>query len=73
MSIILSALMFAAGSVATFITCAIWFKHNKKRLTKVLAFFDVQAQIDELLSKTDLDDKLLAKLKEIRQKVDKII
>jgi hypothetical protein len=73
MSIILSALMFGAGAVAALIVCGIWYKHNKKRLAKVLTFFDVQARIDEILAQTDLDEKLVAKWKEIRDKVDQII
>ena len=61
------------GIVATLIVCAIWYKHNQKKLAKVLTFFDVQARIDELLAKTEIDDKILAALKDVREKVDKII
>ena len=64
---------FAGGAVTALVVCGIWFKHNKKKLAKVLTFFDVQARLDELLEKTDIDDKILAKLKEIRDQVDKII
>ena len=73
MSIITLAFGAAGGIVATLIVCAIWYKHNQKRLAKVLTFFDVQARMDELLDKTDLDEKLMAKLKEIRKKIDEII
>ena len=64
---------FAGGAVTALVVCGIWFKHNKKKLAKVLTFFDVQARLDELLAKTDIDDKILAKLKEIRDQVDKIV
>jgi hypothetical protein len=64
---------FAGGAAATLVVCGVWYKHNKKRLAKVLTFFDVQARMDELLAKTDLDEKLLEKIKEIRTKIDKII
>ena len=61
------------GVVIALVVCGIWYRHNKKRLAKVLTFFDVQARLDEVLAKTDLDEKLLAALKEVRAKVDDII
>jgi len=64
---------FAGGAVVALSMCAVWYRHNKKRLAKVLTFFDVQARLDEVLAKTDLDEKLMAALKEIRAKVDNII
>ena len=64
---------FAGGAAATLVICGIWFRHNKKRLAKVLTFFDVQARLDELLSKTDMDEKLIEVIKDVRAKVDKII
>jgi len=64
---------FAGGAGVALATCAIWFRHNKKRLAKVLTFFDVQARLDELLAKTDIDEKIIEALKEVRAKVDKII
>jgi hypothetical protein len=64
---------FAGGAGVALSVCGVWYRHNKKRLAKVLTFFDVQARVDELLAKTDLDEKLMAALKEIRVKVDKII
>ena len=73
MSIITLLFGAAGGILATLIVCGIWYKHNQKRLAKVLTFFDVQARVDELLGKTDLDEKLMASLKEIREKIDKII
>lgn len=73
MNWIVLAIGFAGGAAVSLAACAFWWRHNKKKLAKVLAFFDVQARVDELLAKTDLDEKLLAKLKEIREKVDKII
>jgi len=73
MNFLVLGIGFAGGAVAALAICAIWYKQNKKRLAKVLTFFDVQARMDDLLAKTDLDEKLLAKLKEIRKKVDDII
>jgi hypothetical protein len=73
MNLIALGLSFAGGIVATLIVCAIWYKHNQKRLAKVLTFFDVQARLDEILEKTDVDEKVLEVIKEIREKVDKII
>jgi len=73
MNLLVLGIGFAGGAVATFVICAAWFKHNKKRLAKVLTFFDVQARLDELLEKTDVDEKLAATIKDIRAKVDKII
>lgn len=73
MNFLVLGIGFAAGAVAALIVCGIWYKHNKKRLAKVLTFFDVQARLDEILSKTDLDEKIMEKLKEVRTKVDKII
>jgi hypothetical protein len=64
---------FAGGAVVMLSVCAVWFRHNKKRLAKVLTFFDVQARLDEVLAKTDLDEKLMAVIKDVRAKVDKII
>jgi len=64
---------FVGGAVASLVACAFWWRHNKKRLAKVLAFFDVQARMDELLAKTDLDEKLLEEIKKIREKIDQII
>ena len=63
----------AIGAVITLAVCGIWYRHNKKRLAKVLIFFDVQARIDEVLAKKDLDEKLMETIKEIRAKVDNII
>jgi hypothetical protein len=73
MNWLMAGLWFVGGSVITLTVCGVWYRHNKKRLGKVLTFFDVQARIDELLEKTDVDDKIKAKVKEIRDKVDKII
>ena len=64
---------FAGGIVLALIVCGIWYKHNKKRLAKVLTFFDVQARVDELLAKTDIDEKVMETLKDVREKIDKII
>lgn len=64
---------FAGGAAVSLVVCGIWFKHNKKRLAKVLTFFDVQARLDEVLAKTDLDEKLMEVIKDVREKVDKII
>ena len=64
---------FAGGAAVALLVCAIWYRHNKKRLAKVLTFFDVQARLDEVLAKTDIDEKVLETIKEIRIKVDKII
>ena len=63
----------AIGAVVMLGVCGVWYRHNKKRLAKVLTFFDVQARLDEVLAKTDLDEKIVAALKEVRAKVDKII
>ena len=63
----------ASGIVFTLTVCGFWYKHNKKKLNKVLNYFDVQARVDELLAKTDLDEKLIETLKEIREKMDKVI
>lgn len=64
---------FVLGAALTLIGCVIWAKRNKKKIEKVLNFFDVQARIDDLLAKTDVDDKIKAVLKDVRAKVDKII
>ena len=64
---------FAGGAVVALSMCGIWYRHNKKRLAKVLTFFDVQARLDKVLAMTDLDEKLMASLKDIRTKVDDII
>ena len=64
---------FAGGAVVALSVCAIWYRHNKKRLAKVLTFFDVQARLDEVLAKTDIDEKVLEAIREIRTKVDNII
>lgn len=64
---------FVIGAVVALSVCGIWYRHNKKRLAKVLTFFDVQARLDEVLAKTDLDEKLIESLKNIRAKVDLII
>ena len=67
------AIGFGGGAVVALSVCGIWYRHNKKKLEKVLTFFDVQARVDELLAKTDLDEKLMEALEDIRAKVDKII
>jgi len=64
---------FIAGAALTLSVCGIWFKHNKKRLAKVLTFFDVQARLDEVLAMTELDEKLMKAIKDVRDKVDEII
>lgn len=64
---------FAGGAVVALSMCGIWYRHNKKRLAKVLTFFDVQARLDEVLAMTDMDEKLIESLKNIRAKVDLII
>ena len=63
----------AIGAAVALAVCGIWYRHNKKRLAKVLTFFDVQARIDEVLAKTDLDERLMETIKGIRDKVDDII
>ena len=73
MNLIMAGIFFAGGAATALIVCGIWYRHNKKRLAKVLTFFDVQARLDEVLAKTDLDEKLVASIKEIRAKVDGII
>ncbi len=73
MNFFVLGLGFAGGAVVTLAVCAAWFKHNKKRLAKVLTFFDVQARLDEILAKTDLDEKVVEVIKDVRTKVDKII
>jgi len=70
---ILLGVSFVVGAGVALAVCGIWYRHNKKRLAKVLTFFDVQARVDELLAKTDLDEKFMEKLKEIRTKIDQII
>jgi hypothetical protein len=64
---------FILGAGLTFVGSVIWAKRNKKKIERVLNFFDVQARIDDLLAKTDVDDKIKAVLKDVRAKVDKII
>jgi hypothetical protein len=64
---------FAGGAVVALSMCAIWYRHNKKRLAKVLTFFDVQARLDEVLAKTDVDEKIMEVIKDVRAKMDKII
>jgi hypothetical protein len=73
MNILVLGLGFAGGIVVTLSICGIWYRHNKKRLGKVLTYFDVQARLDEVLAKTDIDEKLMKVIKDIRAKVDKII
>ncbi len=73
MNWIVLSIGFASGAVVALSMCGIWYRHNKKRLAKVLTFFDVQARMDEVLAMTDLDEKLVASLKNIRAKVDLII
>ena len=72
-NLVLIGLGAAGGIVGTSVVFGFWYKHNKKKLAKVLTYFDVQARMDELLAKTDIDEKLMAALKEIRAKVDEII
>jgi len=64
---------FVGGAAVALSVCAIWYRHNKKRLAKVLTFFDVQARLDEILAKTDLDEKVMEVIKDVRAKVDNII
>ena len=64
---------FVAGAVVASAVYAVWYKHNKKRLAKVLTFFDVQERLDKVLAMTELDEKLLKAIKDVRAKVDKII
>ena len=73
MDFLMMGLSFAGGVAVTLAVCSVWYRHNKKRLAKVLTFFDVQARLDEVLAKTDLDEKLIAAIKDVRAKVDKII
>ena len=73
MNLIMAGIIYAGGIVTALAVCGIWYRHNKKRLTKVLTFFDVQARLDEVLAKTDLDEKVITALKDIRAKVDNII
>ena len=73
MNFLVLGIGFAGGAVVALSICAVWYKHNKKRLAKVLTFFDVQARLDEVLAKTDLDEKLIEAIKDIRAKVDNII
>jgi hypothetical protein len=73
MNLLMAGIFFAGGVVVTLSVCGLWYRHNKKRLAKVLTFFDVQARLDAVLAKTDLDEKLIAALKDIRVKVDNII
>ncbi|MGD9157215.1 MAG: hypothetical protein PVG39_02290 [Desulfobacteraceae bacterium] len=60
-------------AVATFVGCVIWAKRDKKSWEKTLHFFDVQAKVDELLNKTDLDEKAKETLTSIRNGVDEIV
>lgn len=73
MNLIVLGMGFAGGAITALVVCGVWYRHNKKRLTKVLTFFDVQARLDELLAKTDMDEKLIEVIKDVRAKVDKII
>ena len=73
MDFLTMGISFAGGAAAALVVCGVWYKHNKKRLAKVLTFFDVQARLDEVLAKTDLDEKLMEVIKDVRAKVDKII
>jgi hypothetical protein len=73
MNWIVLSIGFASGAVVALSMCGIWYRHNKKRLAKVLTFFDVQARLDEVLAMTELDEKLIESLKNIRAKVDLII
>ena len=70
---IVLAVGLAGGAGIMLAVCGIWYRHNKKRLAKVLTFFDVQARLDEVLAKTDLDEKLMEVIKDVRAKVDNII
>ena len=73
MNFLVLGIGFAAGAGVTLSVCAIWYRKNKKRLAKVLTFFDVQARLDGVLEKTDLDEKLVETIKDIRTKIDNII
>jgi hypothetical protein len=58
---------FLAGGLVSFIGCVIWAKKHKKKIERVLNFFDAQARLDEL------KELLKEEYGEAKEKVEDVI